>query len=50
MEASMNDPLAPARAIKQDQIGHLSVGAIADVAVLRGEKESFGFTDSTQGP
>ena len=35
-----------ARAIKQDQIGHLSVGAIADVAVLRVEKGQFGFTDS----
>jgi dihydroorotase len=34
-----------ARAIKQDQIGHLSVGAIADVAVLRVEKGEFGFTD-----
>jgi dihydroorotase len=34
-----------ARAIKQDQLGHLSVGAIADVAVLRVEKGSFGFTD-----
>ena len=35
-----------AKAIKQDQIGHLSVGAIADVAVLRVEKGQFGFTDS----
>jgi dihydroorotase len=34
-----------ARAIKQDQIGHLSVGAIADVAVLRLEKGRFGFAD-----
>ena len=34
-----------ARAIKQEQLGHLSVGAIADVAVLRVEKGSFGFTD-----
>ena len=34
-----------ARAIKQEQLGHLSVGAIADVAVLRVEKGRFGFTD-----
>ena len=34
-----------ARAIKQEQLGHLSVGAAADVAVLRVEKGSFGFTD-----
>ena len=34
-----------ARAIKQEQLGHLSVGAIADVAVLRLEKGRFGFTD-----
>jgi dihydroorotase len=34
-----------ARAIKQDQLGHLSVGALADVSVFRVEKGSFGFTD-----
>ena len=34
-----------ARAIKQEQLGHLSVGAAADVAVLRVEKGSFGFAD-----
>jgi dihydroorotase len=34
-----------ARAIKQEQLGHLSVDAIADVAVLRVEQGSFGFTD-----
>jgi hypothetical protein len=34
-----------ARAIKQEQLGHLSMGAAADVAVLRVEKGSFGFTD-----
>ena len=31
----------PAREIKQEQLGHLSVGAIADVAVLRLEKGRF---------
>jgi dihydroorotase len=35
----------PAREIKQDALGHLSVGAIADVAVLRLEKGRFGLTD-----
>jgi dihydroorotase len=34
-----------AKAIKQDQLGHLSVGAVADVAVLRVEKGNFGFLD-----
>ncbi len=36
----------PARAIKQEQLGHLSVGAPADVAVLRLEKGAFGFLDA----
>ena len=35
-----------ARAIKQEQLGNLSVGSVADVAVLRVEKGTFGFTDS----
>jgi dihydroorotase len=35
----------PARAIKQEQLGHLSVGSIADIAVLRVEKGDFGFLD-----
>jgi dihydroorotase len=36
---------APARAIKQESLGHISVGAVADVAVLRVEKGKFGFVD-----
>ncbi len=36
---------AAARAIKQEALGHLSVGAVADVAVLRLEKGRFGFVD-----
>jgi dihydroorotase len=36
---------APARAIKQEGLGHLSAGAVADVAVLRVEKGKFGFID-----
>jgi dihydroorotase len=35
----------PAREIKQEQLGHLSVGSPADVAVLRLEKGEFGFLD-----
>jgi dihydroorotase len=36
----------PAREIKQESLGHLSVGAVADVAVLRVERGRFGFVDS----
>jgi dihydroorotase len=35
----------PARAIKQQELGHLSVGAGADIAVLRVEKGEFGYLD-----
>jgi dihydroorotase len=35
-----------AREIKQDTLGHLSVGAGADIAVLRLERGSFGFPDA----
>jgi dihydroorotase len=35
----------PAREIGQQQLGHLSVGAAADVAVLRLEQGDFGFVD-----
>ena len=35
----------PAREIKQEQLGNLSVGAIADVAVLSIESGNFGFVD-----
>jgi dihydroorotase len=36
----------PAREIKQDTLGHLSVGAPADVAVLRDERGNVGLVDS----
>jgi dihydroorotase len=39
----------PAREIKQEQLGNLSVGAGADVAVLRLENGNFGFVDSFGG-
>jgi dihydroorotase len=35
----------PAREIKHEEVGHLSVGALADIAVLRLEHGSFGFVD-----
>ena len=36
----------PARIIHREELGHLSVGAIADIAVLRLEKGNYGFVDS----
>ena len=36
---------APAQQIKRTELGHLSVGAIADVAVIRMDKGEFGFLD-----
>ena len=50
MGLSLDDVIArstwnPAREIKQDGLGHLSVGAVADVAVLRLERGHFGLVD-----
>ena len=39
----------PAREIKQEGLGHLSVGASADIAVLKLETGSFGYIDSFGG-
>jgi dihydroorotase len=39
----------PAREIKLEQLGHLTVGAPADIAVLRLEKGQFGFLDQRGG-
>jgi dihydroorotase len=39
----------PAREIKHEELGHLSVGAAADVAVLRVDRGKFGFVDSFGG-
>jgi dihydroorotase len=39
----------PAKEIQHEELGHLSVGAPADVTVLRLEKGAFGFTDQTGG-
>jgi dihydroorotase len=40
---------SPARQIKLEQLGHLTVGAPADVAVLRIAKGPFGFADPVGG-
>lgn len=50
MGLSVDDVIArstwnPAREIQREDLGHLSVGAPADVAVLKLEKGSFGFVD-----
>jgi len=50
MGQSLKDVIAestwnPAREIKRDELGNLSVGAPADVAILRLEKGEFGLTD-----
>jgi dihydroorotase len=37
----------PAQAIKREELGHLSVGAIADVAILNIREGAFGFFDKT---
>jgi dihydroorotase len=39
----------PAKEIKQETLGHLSVGAPADVAVMRLDKGKFGFLDQRGG-
>jgi dihydroorotase len=39
----------PAKAIHQEQLGHLSIGSTADVAVLRLERGDFGFLDAYGG-
>jgi dihydroorotase len=39
----------PAKEIKLEQLGNLSVGAPADIAVLRLEKGRFGFLDQRGG-
>lgn len=38
---------SPAQAIKREDLGHLSVGAVADVAVLNMREGNFGFYDYT---
>jgi dihydroorotase len=50
MEMSLEDVILrstwnPAREIRHEELGHLSPGAVADIAVLKLEKGSFGFVD-----
>ena len=44
-EVILRSTWTPAHEIHRDDLGHLSVGAPADIAVLRLEKGSFGFVD-----
>lgn len=44
-EVVARSTLNPAREIKRDDLGRLSVGASADVTILRLEKGNFGFVD-----
>jgi dihydroorotase len=51
MGMTLNDVVAcsswhPAREIHHEELGNLSVGSVADVAVLRLERGNFGFVDS----
>jgi dihydroorotase len=53
MGMSLDDVVAcstwhPARQIHHEELGHLSVGAVADVAVLRLLQGDFGFVDSAR--
>ena len=54
MGMSLDDVIArstwnPARQIQREQLGNLSVGSAADIAVLRVEKGRFGFVDPANG-
>ena len=40
----------PAKEIQHEELGNLSVGSPADVAVFRIEKGKFGFVDQTRRP
>lgn len=40
---------APAQAIKREELGHLSIGAVADIAVLNLRQGKFGFFDVDGG-
>jgi dihydroorotase len=45
-EVILRSTWTPAREIKHEELGNLSVGAVADVAVLRVEEGNFGFVDT----
>jgi dihydroorotase len=46
-EVILRSTWAPARVIHREELGHLTPGAAADVAVLRLENGDFGFADSS---
>lgn len=48
-EAILRSTWNPARMISRDDLGHLSVGAVADLAVFQLDKGEFGFRDSSDG-
>lgn len=48
-EVVRRSTVLPARMINQPQLGHLSVGALADVAAWRVMEGDFGFNDSDKG-
>jgi len=45
-EVIMRSSWAPAREIKHEELGNLTAGSVADVAVLRVEEGHFGFVDT----
>jgi dihydroorotase len=45
-EVILRSTWTPAREIRHEELGHLSVGTAADVAVLRVEEGHFGFVDT----
>jgi len=45
-EVILRSTWTPAREIKHEELGNLSVGSVADVAVLRVEEGHFGFVDT----
>jgi hypothetical protein len=49
IEGDLVDPSNPAREIKRDDLGHLTVGAIADLGIFSLASGDFGFVDSFGG-
>ena len=47
--SSLRSAWNPAKQIKRQDLGHLTVGAVADIAVLSLRKGNFGFTDVEGG-
>jgi dihydroorotase len=45
-EVILRSTWTPAHEIRHEELGHLSVGAVADIAVLRVAEGRFGFVDT----